>query len=175
MANQPPPLYEQGLESYLFKPLREEWINIMQEAKNSATGNIWFKHVSTWWEQPQELLKDHQFPAVFTLTPNAEIEQHGMKQLKLVLTLQFEYYCKHMKRSVTNELEHFVERLLYLIQTHPSVKFGKMYGGKQLCAKKTAYDSGSLEFDFFIGGTHVIRNVTLTATTDIPLLMIEPP
>ena len=136
----PPDGYQEGLESYLFLPLQEEIITLLQESKNSTTGNLWFSHVSSWFVHPQMLITDKQFPAVFVLVPSATIQVHGMKQLALNITLQFEYYCKHYKRNVTNELPHFVERLLYIIQTHPSITFGKL----GLCAKKIAMEDATI-------------------------------
>ena len=170
-CNTPPPGYEQGLESYLFKPLKEELVLLLKESKNSTTGNLWFDHVSLWFIQPQQLIADKQYPAVYVLIPSGEIEVHGQKQLALNLTLQFEYYCKHYLRDVTNELEHFVERLMYLIQTHPSITFGTL----GLCAKKIAMDNGGVEFDYSKDGKHITRVVTVTASAFVPLLMIEPP
>jgi len=174
-CNTPQAGYYEGLESYMFKPIREKIIQILKESKNSTTGNMWFKHISKYFEQPRDVLSDAYFPCVFVLTPRTSIVPHGMNQLALSLTIQIEYYCKHYKENVTNELEHFVERLLYIIQTNSSIPFGKVYGTKQLCIKQWGYNEENIEFDFNVEGSHIVRAVVVSTTARVPLLMIEPP
>jgi hypothetical protein len=172
-CNPPSDNYQEGLESYLFKPLREAFIKLLQESKNHTTNNIWFAHVSTWYQQPQHLEADKEFPSLFVLTPSSSFERHSMDQNRGIIDIQFEYYCRHYKHNVTNELEHFVERLLYIIQVNKNVKFGKLIGGVQLCAKNAMPDSA--EFDYYVDSSFVTRSATVIVKIDVPLLMVEPP
>ena len=171
-ANTPPDGYFEGLESYLFQPYRRKWVEIIQESRNSSTNNPWFQHVSTYFIQPQPLIAKSQFPAVFVLTPNATFERHGKKQFKALISLQIEYYSRHVIRNVTNELEHFAERILYLMQANPNLGFYDI-NGSIICQSELSLDL--LDFDYYVSQKHVIRSCVVTAIASIPLLTVEPP
>lgn len=171
-SNPPPDGYAEGLYSYLFQQYRKKWIEIIKTSKNSTTNNIWFSHVSTWFIHPQLSLSNAQFPAVFVLTPSAIFEKHGKLQYTAKVNLQIEYYCKHYVRNITNELEHFSERILYLIQSNPNIGFTELYG-TVLC--QTMIEPTAVEFDYEVSQNHIIRSAVVTATSSIPLIVVEPP
>lgn len=174
-CNPPPEQYEEALQSYLFKPLRETWIKIIQESKN-ANSEPYFDHVSQWLIHPQLLEADGEFPTIFVLTPDGTFERHGMGkslvQYKALITLQFEYYCKHYKRNVTNECEHFIERIIYLVMKNQNVPFNKI-GTTNLCTSQLTLNNFSI--NFFGRGKHVIRYAIVNAVANIPALIVEPP
>lgn len=170
-CNPPPDGYEEGLESYLFQPLKKKWVKLLQESANAA-GEPWFDYMSQWLIQPQPLLTDSEFPTTFVLTPTGTFTRHSMKQFAVELNLQFEYYCKHYKRNVTNELEYFAERVLYLLQLNQNVPFNTI-DGQILC--QTKLDLDAIDFDYYVDNKHIIRSCVIVARAYIPLLLVKPP
>jgi len=168
-ANRPPDGYEKNLQSILLLQMRKRLEEIMKESG-------YFPYISGWFLQPQLLQSSAYYPSIFIVHPDGEFEPHGMsKQTKSLVNLEFWLYTKHYERNVNNELDWFVEVMIYLIMTNKAPSFVVSINGTDYTLCISNIEPTGFSQDYAYDNKHIYRTATVTATALVVFPLIAPP
>lgn len=168
-ANKPPDGYEKNLQSILLLPMRKALETIMKESG-------YFKDISGWFLQPQTLISDAYYPTVFIIHPDGEFEPHGLsKQTKSTINLEFWLYTKHYERNINNELDWFIEVVIYLIMKNKSPSFVVSINGVDYTLCVSNIEPTGFSQDYAFDSRHIYRTATVTAMATVVFPLIAPP
>ena len=165
--------YQKNLQSYFFLPLRKEWENIMKESGYFNHG----KDVASFYLQPMLSIPDTQYPAIFIVTPNGEFERHGLgnKQWRVRIGMEVWKYTKHFQRIVNNELDQFVEAMIWLFTQNSGMSFPMKIGDTSytLCVSDIEITGYENEYNF--EGGHPFRTSMVSADFIVAYPLKAPP
>lgn len=147
----------------MFVPLIDTFKQLMKESGH-------FDHVASWFSHLIAVEIDNAFPSVQFNIPEGTMEQVALTPgfADSITVFEIHYFSKHFQRMIINEMYHFIEKTIQIVESNKKTKFKyKDASDTSKCDIRSAKVTDFMvEFDYDDG--YIINHAVVTVEVRLP-------